>query len=124
MASFSSMASAGKTAKPPDLFTHQIPPGFVRSSRPRSFLLEDINRSPAQPKNPAATSERPISRAGTGVEDIKPLVWRELGRTLADLYHPPVRGEADVDDDLLRVHTFPILVTLSITGRRDRRSRL
>lgn len=118
------MASAGPTAKPSDLFAHQISPVSVRSSRPRGFLLEDIDRSPAQPKNPAAPSKRPISRAGMGIEDIKPLVWCELGRTLADLYHPPVRGEADVDDDFLRVHTIPILVTLAITAQSDRRSRL
>lgn len=39
------------------------------------------------------------------VENIEPLVWRELRGALTDLRHRPVWGESDVNDDLLRVHT-------------------
>jgi hypothetical protein len=36
--------------------------------------------------------------------------------TLADLYHPPIRGEADVDDDLLQAHTDSLFWPLTITS--------
>ncbi|KWV58164.1 hypothetical protein AS156_35720 [Bradyrhizobium macuxiense] len=51
--------------------------------------------------------------AGTRIEDIKPLVWREFRRTPADLDHSPVRSEADVNDDLLRIHSVSFFGTFT-----------
>lgn len=79
------------------------------------FLLEGINCGPGHPKNATTTGQWAIGRAGSGLENIKPLVGREPRRALADLDHPAIRGEADVNDDL-RIHNVPVFFARS----RDR----
>lgn len=79
------------------------------------FLLEGINCGPGHPKNATTTGQWAIGRAGSGLENIKPLVGREPRRALADLDHPAIRGEADVNDDL-RIHNVPVFLPGLETG--------
>ncbi|MCK1698272.1 hypothetical protein IVA84_32030 [Bradyrhizobium sp. 144] len=89
---------------------------MISSLMPASqFLLEGINCGPGHSKNATTTGQWAIGRAGSGLENIKPLVGREPRRALADLDHPAIRGEADVNDDL-RTHIVPVFLPGLETG--------